>query len=52
MWGPIITDEEARSIFVESPSLELLTPGANLLFDNNQPHTLIEPTGLILIIIL
>ena len=24
--GPIITDEEASSVFKESPSLELLTP--------------------------
>ena len=26
MWRPVITDEEASSIFEESPSLELLTP--------------------------
>ena len=25
--GPFITDEEASSVFEESPSLELLTPG-------------------------
>ena len=28
MWGPFITDEEACSVFEESPSLELLTNGA------------------------
>ena len=27
MWGPVITDEEASSVFEESPSLKLLTPG-------------------------
>ena len=27
MWEPIITDEEASSIFEESPRLELLRPG-------------------------
>ena len=27
MWGPVIMDEEASSVFEESPSLELLTPG-------------------------
>ena len=31
MWGPVITDEEASSVFEESPSLELLTPGENLV---------------------
>ena len=28
MRGPVLTDEEASSVFEESPSLELLTPVA------------------------
>ena len=30
MWGPFLTDEEASSVFEESLSLELLTPGLSL----------------------
>ena len=31
MWGPVIADEEAISVFEEPLSLELLTPGVLLL---------------------